>query len=481
MGKWKIPVLLLTVVLIPLCIYTVFQLIEHHAVLVYLLFIVFLNMGFSFWYLTVTKAQSFFSNPVAMFLLFMTLYTIIYPLDHVVGTLHHLSEDRMAYILQVYIFANLCLIGGILMMMFVQSMRKKHRMDREQENNWQTSFAPLKGDQDSYSAFDVLYWPALLMLLLGTAVMIYDQMRLGGLSVIGVANRLSNFQAQRQMEGISLPWKTIMTSAMLLMSLSIRKRTQYRLFIAITVILSVFFFFGLGSRGFLLTIFLPCLAVLIDRQYIRLTKWRQAVLMVLLIALLSPLFTNTRLAIIQGIPLSEIPEQSWAFSNGETGSSFMVSSDILTLTNYPEADATYTTAFGYVLPSVVYQAITGHPKPMNLGDWYVWYLYPYIYAEGGGKGFSPLAQAWMNGGYAAIVAVYVIIGICLAGASRSKYAKYLFLPLTMLFQRSSFHAIVTDLLYELLFIGIIVVLAALMRPSNWRWLRSMRSNKHAMQ
>ncbi|WP_028545783.1 O-antigen polysaccharide polymerase Wzy [Paenibacillus taiwanensis] len=460
----------ISVALVPVIIYSALHLMDQDPISFYIWSIVLMNLIAGYWSMRMTKSASFFSSLIAMFLLFTTMYSITYPLDHVMGSLHNLSEERLVQILQLYVLANISLIAGIVVMTCLTSVNVKWDGRMGAAVKRKAPELPLQ-QQDKSSIFDILYWPSLIVLLMGIAMMIYDQMRLGGFSVIGVSNRLSNFQAQRQLEGLSLPWKAIITSSLLTLALSIRTTKQRHLFYFITLMLGIFFFFGLGSRGFILITILPCLGVMIDRGYIKMTKWKQGILVALMLLLLSPIFTNFRMSLIEGVPMDSMPEQSWAFSNGETGSSFIVTADILSVTDYPEADPSYTTALGYVLPSAVYKGITGHAKPLNIGDWYVWYFYPYIYAEGGGKGFSPLAQAWMNGGLGAVIAVFAIIGALLVWASRGHFIKYLALPLTMTFQRMSFHAIVADLVYELVFILIILLLAALMRPKAWKWLK----------
>ncbi len=432
---------------------------KQEPVLCHIVFMVALNLLFGIMYVHKARIRSPFTDIVIVMLLFFTLYAVAYPLDDLLGSIQDISEEQLLDNLQIFSLANLCLVAGMFIAgCFMNSPRRNN--ETIQPENALSLEAGL--------TYPFLFWPALIVLFIGACIMIFDFSRLGGWSVIGISNRMNNFQAQRQLEGLSLPWKSIMSSAMLMLALSIRGKWQFRFFLILMFSFSLFYFMGLGSRSIILSTFLPSLGVLIAKGFIPLNRRLNLLFFITLLLLLSPLFSAVRLSLMEDIPLSALPAKYWSFSAGETGSSFQVTMDITATNTYPEADATYTTAVAYVLPAAVYKAAFGHAKPKNLGDWYVWYFYPYIYGEGGGRGFSPVAQAWMNGQYSGVMIVFFIIGFLTMRMTRGRLLQYVCLPLVILFQRSSFHAVMSELLFNLAFIGCIMLLAAIMRSQHIR-------------
>ncbi|MCR8844174.1 O-antigen polysaccharide polymerase Wzy family protein [Paenibacillus sp. SC116] len=441
-------------------IYGMYEWLDKQPLLFYIVLLVGMNLSFSIWYGKRNQIRSMFNNLITLFLLFFTLYSITYPLDHIIGSLHERTEEELVNVIQLYVLANICMLIGITV---ASVIRLKKGRPKFSKSLWTPEHIEQK-EAENRLFRPLLFWPALIVLLIGIAIMAYDQTRLGGFASLGAANRIERFKAISTVEGISLPWKSIITSSLLLLAMSVRTRAQLKLFGFIVLLLTFFFFFLIGSRLYVVIALLPSLALFIDRGYIRISRFQHVVLILIMMVFISSLFNNARLSLIEDVPLSSFPPERWAFSTGETGAGFLVTLDITSVDHYPEADPSYLTSVAYMLPSVVYQSVFGHGKPRTLGDWYVWYFYPYIFNEGGGRGFSPIAQAWMVGGHMGIVVQFFVVGVLLVWISRTSMLKYICLPLAIMFQRSPMNVVVMDIAYAFVFVIFIVVLAAIMRP-----------------
>jgi oligosaccharide repeat unit polymerase len=71
---------------------------------------------------------------------------------------------------------------------------------------------------------------------------------------------------------------------------------------------------------------------------------------------------------------------------------------------------TYLLGAAHIVPRYLYPN-----RGMLLSDWYVWRFYPGIARTYGGLGFSPVAEAYLNFGWFGPPAVFVLVGIVLAG------------------------------------------------------------------
>jgi hypothetical protein len=284
---------------------------------------------------------------------------------------------------------------------------------------------------------------------------------MGGFSVIGIVNRLNNFQSQLRIAGtvLTLPWKEIIGAALLVMSVSAQTKKQIRFLSMAMVSVSLFFLAGLGSRTYVFMCMFPSLAVLIDRGIIRIGRTASVLLIAFIIIMISPWFTNYRNYLIQGINPSILPPSAWAFSKGELGGQFQVA--IKVFENHGwwyGADPSYLTAVLYSLPKQVYTFLTGHSKPLDLADWYSATYYTYMWFHSGvGWGFSPVIQAWMNGGVGVILLVFALLGLLVGGVRRRSWFSYVLLPQLIWFNRVDFHSF----FYEVLLVSVFTFLILL--------------------
>ncbi|MFF2156611.1 O-antigen polysaccharide polymerase Wzy [Paenibacillus chitinolyticus] len=411
----------------------------------------------SIWaYLKKNKTMTGFTSVTVMFVFFFFLYGITYPLDALLNNASGISEDNVISTVNVYLISNISLVGGIFFSQFFKV--KQLTMARNK----------------SVTDHENFLIPSLVLLFIGISLMLYDQYRLGGLNVIGIENRMNNFIAQRQSNNLALPWKMMITAAFFGWAQSVTTKKQMSVLFTGLILLSLFYFFGLGSRSLILMTILPAFSCLLVKKQIKLSKTKKIIIVLFVISMMSPIFNNARQALIQGKSYSSVSEQQWSLSEGETGTAFQITNDIKGATIYPEADPSYLTGVLYFLPSSIYQFIFQHPKPMNMGDWYVWYFHPYTYKHGGGMGFSPVAQAWMNGELFGVVAVFFILGVLLFYLDRSRWLKYLILPFTIWFQRSSFHSVMTDILFIICFFGMVYIASILIQRPHKKSLYEAR-------
>lgn len=187
----------------------------------------------------------------------------------------------------------------------------------------------------------------------------------------------------------------------------------------------------------------------------------------MIVFLFSPFFTNFRNFLISDTSLNNLPKEAWAWSNGETGTSFQISVDVISNRSWTGADPSYITSFLYTLPSSIYQILIGESKPLNLGDWYVKYFYPYIFESGGGFGFSPIGQAWMNGGVMSVITVFGVIGFLISYINKTSYYKYLMLALVIWFQRGAFNSVVTEFIYTAVLLVCITLLSKILNKQYY--------------
>jgi len=401
---------------------------------IYLVSILVINFLFVYHYSSKISNSSI-SSPVLLFVFFFTLYTITLPIDVWLKLSNKISLEGAEKTLFVYLLADMFLILGVCL---------------------GSSSIVKKRVKSVFVTFDKSHnFIAIVIILIGLVMMVYEQVRLGGISTVGIANRLEAFKVQRELQGstLSLPWKSFLVAGTTWLAANITNKGYKKLLMFIGI-LCTFFFLGLGSRNLILILLLPVLGIALDRNMINITRTRLILIIVSLLVLMSPLFTNFRDSIINDYNISELPRESWAFSQGETGASFYVTNEIIHDETYYGAEASYVTGIAYALPSSLYKVIMGESKPLNLSDWFVWRYLPYTYKAGGGLGFSPVAQAWMNGHFIGVCTAFFLIGFLLVYFERRTFLKYIILPLVWLFQRIQFNAI----FYEFLLISILLIL-----------------------
>lgn len=409
----------------------------------------FINFSFLYFYNKFNHISSFFSDTVILLVVAFTAYFVTYPLDFINGYNSKYTDIQVTSTAFLYLLGNLALLIGILL---------GNRMGLKAQRT-------LTEDLKKEYNFSVA---SVIVLLIGIVLMIYDQYRLGGVSVLGISNRMNNFAAQRATQGssLSLPWHNFIEAGLIGLALSVKKRKHIYIVLSFMFFIALFFFMGLGSRTMILLTCLPAFAIFIDKGYIKINKIQNVFIIMLIIFLFSPFFTNFRNYLISDMSLNNLPKEAWAWSNGETGTSFQISVDVISIKSWTDADPSYITSFLYTLPSSIYQVLVGESKPLNLGDWYVKYFYPYIFESGGGFGFSPIAQAWMNGGLISIIVVFSIIGFLISYINKTSYYKYLMLALVIWFQRGAFNSVVTEFIYTAVLLVCITLLSKILNKRS---------------
>ncbi|MVO98682.1 O-antigen polysaccharide polymerase Wzy [Paenibacillus lutrae] len=404
-----------------------------------------INSIFLIIYMTKRKPVSIYSDLVVLFMIFFTLYGVAYPLDYTLGLLNDYSYEQVYKSMVVYVLASISLIIGI-------SLSQAFLKNSVPKNKRVVKSLP----------YNSLSFAGITILSLGLVAMLYDLYRLGGFNVLGVANRMDYFYAQRNLGGSTLPFKELIGAGFLTLAVSVNNVKQVRYLLIGLMLVCSFLFFGMGSRAYIIIVALPVLSILIHRKLITINAKKSILIMLLYLIMLSPIFTNVRDSIITQSDLFNLPKEDWAFSSGETGASFQISTKIISNDSWNGADASYITAMMYMLPSNMYMAITGHSKPMNLSEWYVSQYLPYTYKSGGGVGFSPIAQAWMNGKYAGIILVYMLIGYLISRFNNKGLLKYILIGLVLSFQRSSFQSFFSSFLIMSLTLGGIIVISVIL-------------------
>ncbi|WP_372009616.1 O-antigen polysaccharide polymerase Wzy [Paenibacillus chitinolyticus] len=431
--RWKTALLtLFVIILVSICSI----LLSAHILLTQITVFCLVNIAFIRLYLKLNPALNAFTSVTVLFSFFFLIYGIALPMDTLFQNINLIQSDEVIGTFKAYLAANLCFVAGVLVSQFLK-VRGKDKL---------VSDTPI--DLSKIQAASIG------LLLIGLTLMVYDQFRLGGFDVIGVENRMNNFVAQRQSTNLAIPWKIMITAGFFGWSISVCSKKQLYLLYFTLISVCLFYFFGLGSRSLILMTILPTFAWLVNQRKIKLTSMRKVILVGIVLAMMSPIFNNVRQSIIENKSMDS-PKQSWSFSEGETGTAFEITNDILTTSIYPNADPSYLTAVLYFLPSSIYKFFIDHEKPLNMGDWYVSYFHPYLYQHGGGMGFSPVAQAWMNGEWWGIFGVFIILGFILCRLDRTLHIHYLVLPFTIWFQRSSFHSVMTDFIFILIFYSFI--------------------------
>lgn len=437
---------IILVIAVPMTSVALGEMIATNKLIVSILSVITVNFIFLLLYRVFCRREgsSSWTDPVVIIVVSYSLYELAYPLDVCRGVINEFPIDDVVSTLRLYIIANFALLGGVLFVELLSRWGKKYKRP----------FTRIESATKSRTLWRV----SIVFLCIGIALMCMDEVRMGGLSVLGVTNRLKNFQAQISLAGsaLTLPWKEIISASLIVMAQSARSKKQYRL-LGITVgFLSLFFLMGLGSRTYVFMCMFPPLAVLVDRRLIRVTTLRSFMAMCFILLMLSPWFTNYRNYLIQGIDPSSLPASAWAFSRGELGGQFRVAVQIfLNGRWWPGADPSYLTAVLYSLPRPLYIFLTGHPKPMDLADWFAATYYTYMWSHTGvGWGFSPVIQAWMNGGSIAISVVFALLGILTRSVVGSKWFGYVLTPQLIWFNRVDFHSF----FYEVLLVSLVVLI-----------------------
>jgi len=379
---------------------------------------------------------------VVVFISCFMLYTMAYPMDFLLGSVKNLQESIVIKGFSAYLLANVGLIFGIII---------SHLFFKKKTNKalYQVQFES-----------STKVW-ATLVIILGLALMCYEQYKMGGLSVLGLKNRLAYFLSKRMYDesSMTIPWREILNAGIFVLSLAIVKKKGAIRFLLFLGFLYSYYLFILGGRSNILMSFLPVLAIFVEKGLIKLNKKRIITLLISMLLLISPLFSIFREQLMGVQNADSLSSDRMAFSQGETGSAFQINANLLQYDRrtFEEVNASYLSGVLHTVPSFLYKYVLGHDKYPNLSNWYVKTYQPATYKAGGGLGFSPVSQAWLYGGYLGIFTVFFVLGFLLHWVNMESRYKYLLLPFCFIFQRGSFHDVVISLLFT--FAGIIFILA----------------------
>jgi len=388
------------------------------------------------------------ASPVVFAGLCSFFYSISVPLDYLLGLMPYLDYTSLLQTIYLYGVANIALLVTMGTGIF-----------------YLTKMAPKSIDVPSLSP--LAKYPSLLILGLGIILWGYDLYRMGGLEVMGIANRMASFRTQYDITEttIFLPWKPMIIAGLYgwcLTSYARRNVKKVLFFLAVLTFINIMLF---GSRSNVLITSVPVLALYGDKFKL-LNKKNSVIVFLIILIFLSPLFTNVRNAYIHHLNFFNLPYEAWAFSRGETGASFLVTATVRSTDSWFFAEPSYLKNALMILPQVVYKYIFDSAKPMNLGDWFVWYYYPNTFAHGGGWGFSPVAHAWMVGNYLGIIIVFFCFGIFVILLERLIFMKYLLLPTLMLFFRVSFTSFLGISFFLIAFFSLIIFVDAFFNFKN---------------
>lgn len=301
-----------------------------------------------------------------------------------------------------------------------------------------------------------------ILVALGILLLLYHIQNLGGISSLGIQNRISNFQKDNS--GLSFPWQTILSVGLLIMANATQKLKSFVVFIGI---LSLFLIFGFGARGDVLFVCLPALLLIFSRMGIVTSTFKKGLILFFILLIMSPLFTNLRGSILFQQPLSSYEKWEWAYNRGETGGAFRVTMDVVNRnrsTPWP-ADTYLLEAFSF-LPSSIYEFIF-KDKKFSSDKFFVENYYPWQAKNGMSFGFSPVAEAWQLGGIPLLAFIFSGIGFIVSYLNKFKQM-IIILPSLMWFQRVSFDAFSSTLFFVIFFFFLAFIVNELLSRSKTR-------------
>ena len=192
--------------------------------------------------------------------------------------------------------------------------------------------------------------------------------------------------------------------------------TRGRRLRARVVVLSVLTFLFLwllfiGSRGALLRFAVAVVAV---RSVAGLSITRRQAIAggtVLLFATLAHSWVGRDLSLLTRVDWRAVPYFTLNPANGEFGSVVPTLADVVA--EVPRSHdyrwgATYVEALGVIVPRAVWPS-----RPFAPGEWYAARFYSEVWESGGGYGFSPVAEAYLNYGIAGVLLLAMLLGALL--------------------------------------------------------------------
>lgn len=388
------------------------------------------------------------TDPAVFAVIAMGYYSLVYPLDVYFDLVvpHPLADVEAAAWL--YFVANLALLCTLLLLAMLLTSGKRTRISVV---GWRLRSSPKVTKRLAQTA-----------VVVGLILFAYDTYRIGGLQVLGISNRVANFIAQRTMAEslLAIPYAQLMTAGFLMWCMTVSRSKERQQMWIVLISIVVLYLLGFGSRASALMLFLPVLALEVDRW--GLPRWAIMTGCVLAGFFISPIFSNLRNHLIFGFPLADLPPQAWALSKGEGWGAFEITALVAGQNSFVGVDVSYVTSFLRLLPASIFSMLVGESKPLRIDDWVAMVYYPGHFAQGVTVGFSPVAQAWMNGGFLAIVLFFIALGMLVSVARYNQILRYSLLPYLIWIQRVELSSFLWHFGFTLLFCYAILVAAALL-------------------
>lgn len=251
--------------------------------------------------------------------------------------------------------------------------------------------------------------------------------RVGGISQLSALS-YGNRYLVAQGQGIALSgiqWMSVAGFTLYLCSLRSPRTRLLRVMVLGIVALLFVWTIVIGSRGALVQTFMG-LAVLKQTSDRPLSTTRLVILggIVALAAMVFGVvgrsFTAVNFRAVSAVPLTALNP-----ANAEFGSGIGTIADMIRSVPNEEPfrwGSTYVTEFAVLVPRVLWPN-----RPLSLSEWYAARFYPEVWSEGGAFSFSPVAEAYLNFGFAGVICVFGFMGILLSSAER-RLSTYLALP-----------------------------------------------------
>lgn len=260
-------------------------------------------------------------------------------------------------------------------------------------------------------------------LLLGSVCLALLIRHLGGLEQIATLGYADRYLAMRGMGPLRVGVDLIFVGGVIYYaSQGRRPGAAWRRLLIVALMLGVFgFLFVVEQRR--MALFQLLFAFLVLRHAL-VRRFSSSVLALLGLAIVS-------VGLVQGLvrglaernwgELGALPGYSFNLANTEFGYPTLTIADILA--RVPDhsdwlGGSSYLDSIAILVPSALWP---GRPQP--LGEYYVSRFYPEYWERGGGFGFSPVAEAFWNGGIVLVVGVFALLGAVAAAGDRLLVAR----------------------------------------------------------
>jgi len=252
---------------------------------------------------------------------------------------------------------------------------------------------------------------ALPMMVLGLAAMMLLVLQLGGpgqLTSVTYGERYLMLQGKGYLY-VGLQVATVGVVLLHLASIESRRMALGVAVVIVTGAILAVWMFMFGSRSSLVQFVIAIVAV----HHIRVRRLRLAVLVPLggMLVVLMVVFGLARGLLGRANPVSLLaaaPSWNYSLANSEFGAAVTALADIMERvpTSTPHVlGITYPQSFAVLVPQVLWP-----DRPLAAGEWYAATFYPSVWRAGGAFAFSPVAEAYLNFGYAGVLLLSCLFG-----------------------------------------------------------------------